>query len=514
MRLPILALFERSLREESRVVSTYAKRLALVIIILFFLMGAHARSDRVGAAGLDFFESVVHISFWSLSLIGVAYFSSAITEEKEEATLGLLKMSALNTLSILLGKSTCRLLGVMMLVLAQFPFTLLAITLGGVVLNQVVAAYATLLSYLVLLCNVALFASVSCRRTHSATGMTAALVGLLLLGGPIGQVLQELLRNAGVAYGAVSVATDGLMAANSVVRIGEIMASGFQGSPIGAQVLSNLAIGAAFFGLAWATFGHYTRETTEAAPGRTALVARRSPLRLLGVSRPWNSPLAWKDFHFVAGGRLMVLCRFLALAGLVALVAWLHSINSDRPVPAELIGAVLMVACLLMGALELTSHVSKMLRHEVQWHTLSDLALLPRSMHQIFWAKFAGGLPALVPYAVGFFVGVVLCPAGFGYGVEGILGTVAGWHMLCQALAFTFFAAYMSLVLRRAGFLAAFGIWILGNQMASFFLFGFFSVAGPAAGEAIVVIYSLVLVVLAARFYKATIARLVRLAGE
>ena len=56
--------------------------------------------------------------------------TSAEAEEKEEQTLGLLRMTGLNALSILLGKSTSRLLGALLLLLAQFPFTIFAITLA------------------------------------------------------------------------------------------------------------------------------------------------------------------------------------------------------------------------------------------------------------------------------------------------------------------------------------------------------------------------------------------------
>ena len=54
-----------------------------------------------------------------------------MAEEKEEQTLGLLRMTGLSPLSILLGKSTSRLCGALLLLAAQFPFTIFAVTLGG-----------------------------------------------------------------------------------------------------------------------------------------------------------------------------------------------------------------------------------------------------------------------------------------------------------------------------------------------------------------------------------------------
>jgi len=113
------------------------------------------------APGLRFFEVVVAVDLVFVILAGVSYFSSAISEEKEEMTLGLLRMTNLNPLSILLGKSTSRLCAAILLFVAQIPFTLLAITLGGISLHQVFAAYLTLAAFLVFVSNLALLASVS-----------------------------------------------------------------------------------------------------------------------------------------------------------------------------------------------------------------------------------------------------------------------------------------------------------------------------------------------------------------
>ena len=79
-----------------------------------------------------------------------------------------------------LGKSTSRLLGAILLLLVQLPFTLLAITLGGVTLNQVIAAYFSLMAYMVLLANVGLLCSVIKRRGGSSSSVTLLVAGRLL----------------------------------------------------------------------------------------------------------------------------------------------------------------------------------------------------------------------------------------------------------------------------------------------------------------------------------------------
>ena len=178
MTSPLLALFTRSLREDTRSKSTYWARAGLAAFMLVVMgMAAFARATG-GAPGLVFLKSAAWLQTMFLTISGLGYFGSAITEEKEDETLGLLRMTNLSPLSILLGKSTSRLCGALLLLAAQLPFTFMAVTLGGVSPRQVLAAYCTLGAYTFLLCNLALLASVIMPRTVTA----AACTGGILLG--------------------------------------------------------------------------------------------------------------------------------------------------------------------------------------------------------------------------------------------------------------------------------------------------------------------------------------------
>src|SRR5947209_46324 len=130
MKLPVIVLFSRALRTDTRSLSIYLARAALMGLFVFSLVSTQqlARFGMFGAPGLQFFSGVVAINFWFITLAGLSYFASAITEEKEEMMLGLLKMTGLSPVSILLGKSTSRLLGAVLLLAVQFPFTMLAVT--------------------------------------------------------------------------------------------------------------------------------------------------------------------------------------------------------------------------------------------------------------------------------------------------------------------------------------------------------------------------------------------------
>src|SRR5678816_4612542 len=94
-------------------------------------------------------------------------------------------MTNLNPLSILLGKSASRQIGALLLLLSQVPFTLLAVALGGVTLEQIIAAYTCLGAYTLFLGNAALFHSVISRRTFYAALLTAALLFVFFFGAAI-----------------------------------------------------------------------------------------------------------------------------------------------------------------------------------------------------------------------------------------------------------------------------------------------------------------------------------------
>ena len=178
----LFALMNRSLQTEDRTVRTHIWRFLFVALSYAMLVGAQQSISWIGAPGLNVFRYMCFLNFICITLAGVSFFSVAITEEKEEMTLGLLKMAGVSPLSLLLGKSTPRLIAALVLLTAQLPFTMLAITLGGVSLYQVLAAYMCLFAYLVLVANVALFFSVICQRSRTAGLLTGVFLFFFFFG--------------------------------------------------------------------------------------------------------------------------------------------------------------------------------------------------------------------------------------------------------------------------------------------------------------------------------------------
>ena len=197
-----LAMLHRAIRLDARLTRTHLFRLSFALLVYGALIYLQIISaSLLGAPGLKLFATMTWLNLVLISLAGVSFFATAITEEKELDTLGLLKMAGIDPLGILLGKSTSRLLGTILLLLVQLPFTLLAITLGGVTLGQVLAAYCSLTAYMVLLANVGLLCSVMFRRGGTASGVTVLFL-VAYFAAPVGiRGLEVGLVNSGLIAG-------------------------------------------------------------------------------------------------------------------------------------------------------------------------------------------------------------------------------------------------------------------------------------------------------------------------
>src|SRR4051812_31145129 len=120
----IFALFARSVRDDTRSRGFFWVRMAICLAVILEMWMTNLSARIGGAAGLRFFSSLVWLNFVVICVAGASYFSSAVTEEKEEGTLGLLRMTDLSPLAILLGKSTSRMAGALVLLLVQIPFAM------------------------------------------------------------------------------------------------------------------------------------------------------------------------------------------------------------------------------------------------------------------------------------------------------------------------------------------------------------------------------------------------------
>ncbi|MCE9611477.1 MAG: hypothetical protein K8R23_14870 [Chthoniobacter sp.] len=522
MTSPLLALFARSLREDTRLKLTYFARCGLIVVILLFMFTIESEMGWGNGPGLRFFATVMWVDLVFIVLAGCGYFASAITEEKEEATLGLLRMTNLNPLSILLGKSTSRLCGALLLLAAQLPFTMLAVTLGGISLGQILAAYCTLGAFLIFLANLALLGSVVCKRSPGAAVFTVVALVLFFAGVPLLNLIAHLPARLGIIDedAAWVVVLDRVAAfarlASPAQRLGDIFATGFSDRAFGWQVGSNLVLGAGCFLLAWLIFDRFCGEQQESAP-RRAGGGRRRFLRGLRAGRVWSRALAWKDFYYLTGGKVWVLGK-LAIYGLPVLALFCWPERWGGRAETHVIGFIVMWCAWMLVCVELAFVAASIFKSERQAHTLSTLAVLPMSMRRIALHKIIGVLPALLPAAAYFVFGAV-CAA------EKILSEVLPEvftsnakhtgtalmvlsYVFVQGIFFLYLTANLSLRIKRGALPLAIGLnWVV----QAFLMFAAAAMIGDEAAFAPLIVLTIFAAVI---LHKNTFSRLEALAAE
>ena len=525
MRLPALALFERSLRLETRSALICWSRAGLLVVILLVLypIQSLARIGWYGAPGLHFLQELVWVNLVFITLAGLSYFASAITEEKEEMMLGLLRMTDLNPVAILLGKSTSRLVGALLLLLVQVPFVLLAVALGGVGLLQIAAAYGTLLAYLFLVCNSALFFSVVFRHTTTAAAVTLAFL-LAFLIGPYwaAGILQEMdssgwgnaQKGAGVL---LSKLIDLWREATPSDRLGEIFRTGFAGAAFGFQVAVNLVLGMVWFLLAWLVFDRCTREETDAAPSRPWLSRRTTRRSRIPAGLVGTRAISWKDFTFIGGGKLGWLAKFGIIALLVAVCNFLDLNSGNSRLDLEFEGNTLIWVSLLVTAILLAMDAARVFQEEIRWKTLSSLVTLPVSVRELAYRKVAGVLAGTLPLLAATVLGMFLA-SGDVYNFFGEIFKEPGefgvlFLVILQFILFLHLTAFLSLVIKRGALPLAIAIQFFGSSFLMTFL-GLMFFGGSDGPGAVLFITGIICLAVTFVLHRAIGQRLARAAAE
>jgi len=446
-----LAMLHRALRLDARLLRTHLFRVSFALLMYLSLLYAWASSSLVGAPGLRLFETMTYLNLVLISLAGISFFATAITEEKEEDTLGLLMLAGINPVGILLGKSTSRLLGTILLLLVQLPFTLLAITLGGVTIEQVLAAYCSLMAYMVLLANVGMLCSVAYRRggTASAAVLLFLIVyftaPLVIRGIQFGLINGAVIAPRGDVDRFFTDAAEWCVNISVFYRLQTIMRTGFAESPLDNQVQVSLAGALAFFAVAWIGFHHFTRDSKISTGPRVEFLARFIGLGRKRRPRPGPRPVAWKEYHFVAGGLPVQITKFVTYGLVTGLVFWAADRYYNYPLAYG--GQYVVWAMLGLIVFESSMYASVMFHDEWRDRTLPVLAMLPVRPSTILTSKMLGCAPALIPALFWLLVGCAIWPDGL-HELVSCLTLPSRWFYAIVFLLFLTLTIFFSMVVR------------------------------------------------------------------
>jgi ABC-type Na+ efflux pump permease subunit len=395
------ALLERSLRIDVRSRTTHLVRLALMGTIYFAMCSAITTGVVLGAPGLFFFTWIAVLDVAFITLLGIGFFSSTITEEKEEDTLGLMLMAGISPLGILLGKSVGPLWQALVLVAIQYPFMLLAVTMGGVSQLQVLAVVVALLSYILFLAGFGLFCStIAPFNRKAATYVTLGIVLYFAIPGISKWMVWEHTRWL-VKYGQAhesSIVWRNLESIGTTcifLQLKEILSTGFNRSAFSLQVVSNVVAGIFWLAMSWLFFGLATRDPSAHTTSRGLVAVHRESFHY-PAGRAWTNPFVWKDFYFVSGGIWMIGLRSIYYFSLILGVYLYYVIFLPRP------GIEIWIEpCLIFTSFSVSVDagllLSRSLQDEIRGQMISSLLMLPRSSVALIYSKLAGALLGWLP---------------------------------------------------------------------------------------------------------------------
>ncbi len=450
----VLALLERTLRTDSRSLLIHASRAggAILLVLSLSMRFGFVADSGFGAPGLRMLRTIAILNSMFLILLSIGLFSTAISEEKEAGTLGLLRLAGINALGFLIGKMGGRLFQVLLLIAVQLPIAMLAVTLGGVTAKQVLGVFIGMGTVTLFMAGVGLLCStIASNNRNASTCMVVALIAYFCIPQMSLALEHRLLSNAVLT--PTSVWIGGLQLVGSLCLFQEIilhLRSSYAETLWSGAVAWNLAGGAMCFLLSWTLFN--TCSVASASDRSSSLLIRlRHGFRTHLQGRPRWNPYFWKDFHFVAGGIPGLICRVAIYAALLPGSFLMSLAFSGRPSTIwwDNPSTLLMYQVLLLQAvtIENAQLASRSIYEELSEHTMSQLCLLPVSTSMICYSKIAGAFVAVLP-AICCLALVSFCTAEGRLETASFCGGARGWFYLSHCLLVPHLAAVLASYVR------------------------------------------------------------------
>lgn len=475
----IFLLFHQTLRRDAREMRKHVVMGIVVSITCLNLLYAHLFSTFMSVPGLRLFQLTTWMNVVLIGLCGIGTFATAITEEKEENMLGLLRLAGINVVSLLLGKSTSRLVHIFYLLWIQFPFTLLAVTLGGITVSQIVAVYVMLFAFAFFVANVGLLCSVVFPRSGKSSAFVFLILGFFFATVPVGRrALQSLGPNTLIPAksGLANWMTDCVTFLSPMTlthQFSEIFDFGYKGGVLNPSVAFMFASGSSLFILAWLVFERCNRDQVVArvrTPFSTRLkqivLRSKKEQRIDRFGRPWKDAIAWKEYYFSGLHTRKMWVSLLAYLLLIVVIGYIHAHAAGRfPLPPRAHLDAVEASTFFVGlllCLELAFFCSNLMGQEIHGKTWGAFVLIPQSFSRKFFSKCKGGFlrffPGLFWLTVCLWELQRLSPRSISiFEEEGF------WVLIVEVLIFYQLLVYLSLRLKWSVLPIALAVFWLGN---------------------------------------------------
>lgn len=177
-------------QQRSRLVPTfYLIGLAVITFLLYItIISANTINpdpDVRRTLGKIIFLSIMLMQLIAIMFVAPLFSADLITVERENNTFDLLRITPVDSRSIVRGKLLTGVLYALLFLLISLPLQSSAYLLGGIALQEFLVSIVLLISTAIFLCSVSVWASTRSRRTSSAMGLANTLASVILVGLPI-----------------------------------------------------------------------------------------------------------------------------------------------------------------------------------------------------------------------------------------------------------------------------------------------------------------------------------------
>jgi ABC-type transport system involved in multi-copper enzyme maturation permease subunit len=359
--------------------------------------GSAVTPSLISQFATEFFEIFCIVQVSAVLLLTPALVAGSIAEEKERRTLDYLLASDLRNWEIVIGKLAARMLHLMVLIAVGWPILALLRLLGGVAMENVLAAFAITASTALATGALSIWCSVQARRARDAV-MRVFVIGLaLLLLPPLVTIFSRFGSSSWVALESV---TDEFLAANPYACLnGAITQSGTHWAPV-IQLVRNqalLTVPCVLLAL-WRVRRVYLKDSTSAIAHR----ARRA-IRLLRLPMG-DMPVLWKELFAerpaLSLGIIGLIAQTLLFLAAIGPGVWIFvlAVTGHRAGYFDELHwyvTVVGTAVSCVGLLMVAVHAAGSISVERERQTWDGLLSTPIEPSQIIHGKLAGSLYAM-----------------------------------------------------------------------------------------------------------------------
>jgi ABC-type transport system involved in multi-copper enzyme maturation permease subunit len=193
---PVVLKELRSRMRGSRAFWMLTAYLVLLSIGMIVILLGYAASERSGAGGFirpvigkALFGMAFGLELLTISFIAPALTAGAISSEREQNTIDLLRTTLLSARAMVLGKLFTSLSYLILLLFTALPFQSLAFLFGGIATEEVLISILLLFVTSLAFCSMGLFFSSFLRRTLMSTALSYGCAVLLVFGLPMALIL-------------------------------------------------------------------------------------------------------------------------------------------------------------------------------------------------------------------------------------------------------------------------------------------------------------------------------------